>query len=237
MSSPVRTRTMLCALLCTLSPVLASAQRDTSSSSSSVALVADNFFGMQAGLSLNLPVASRQVHAYGTIFKAGFLGNGAGQNPWTEIGVGVPVTTGEWTITPRIGAVFGQLLSGGTGNTGRALAGEGIVPNVTVSRSGAFHVDAFAAYYRSTRDQGTQVDFFHFNATAGVPVAKNVIAGGLIEQLDSRRVVGATTVFRWIGPYAQIGAPGKTALRASAGWNTASARGDFYKVSMLLPLP
>lgn len=205
--------------------------------SASATLVADNFFGFQAGAVINAAIGGRMVQGYGTYFTANFLGRGNGQNPWTEVGVGLPITTGAWTVTPRVGVVFGQLLSGG-GNTGRPLAGEGIVPNVTLSRSTGVLVDAFAAYYRGLRSQGTaEYDFLHWNATVGIPAGRSVHVGGMIEQLNQTRSSGAGTVYRWVGPFAQIATGKGTAIRIAAGRNTDDGEGDFYKATFILPIP
>ena len=241
-----RTAIVAAATFLAVSVAPAQAQTDSSTSSFTVALNQDNFFGFYptfAGTYAPSKSSKVDVAFYGTLwtipaFNVGGPANGA--NLWTEFGVGARIrVAGErLSIKPQIGITNGSLLSGAP-EGGSPNAFDGIVPSVTINHSSErTEGEIYSGYYRSAREVGpVQLDFLHYWANAGVKFAHIASAGVHLEQLRNSRTTapGASpsNTYRWIGGYVQFTLPHSSSFaRLTVGQNVLDgATGGFYKLS------
>ncbi len=222
------------------------AQEDTSTSSFTVALNQDNFFGFYPTVAgTYTPGKSSKVDFafYGTLwtipaFNVGGAANGA--NLWTEFGVGARFRLADdrLFIKPQIGMTNGSLLSGApTGGSPNVF--DGIVPSLTINHSATrTEAEVYTGYYRAAREVGpVQLDFLHYWANTGVKFARIASAGVHFEHLRNSRSTapGATPsdTYRWVGAYLQFTLPQSASFaRITVGNNVLDgATGGFYKLS------
>jgi hypothetical protein len=251
----------LVGLLCV--PALASAQTVTEVSvaeveeespwSADISLNQDAFFGFYPFMAGSYAISDLMDFTFYSIiwttpsFSTGAFAdsNPNGGGLWTEVGLGVnfKFLDDAISVNPQLGMLNGTLLSG----AGTALAGEGIVPNLTVDYDGD-HVEAefYFGYYLALRGESdAKSDFIHYWTFAGFkplafgggPAADLLTIGAHWEQLRYQRVPGgadASNIYRWIGPYVKFALPVGVSLRFGAGWDLESDNGgpDFYKASV-----
>jgi hypothetical protein len=244
----------LLGLLCV--PAMASAQTVTevpvaeveeeSPWSADISLNQDAFFGFYPFMAGSYALSDLMDFTFYSIIwtTPGFSLDGAGGfGLWTEVGLGVnfKLLDGAINVNPQVGMLNGSLLSGGD----KALAGEGIVPNITVDHDGDFtQAQFYFGYYLALRGESeNKSDFIHYWAYGGLkPIAlinSSSQAAGLLtvgahwEQLRSMRG-DAANLYRWIGPYVSLALPHGVSLRFAAGVNLDDDvfALDFYKASV-----
>ena len=162
-----------------------------------------------------------------------------GTDLWLETGIGIghPFAEGKGYVNPSLGFTHGKLLSGGT--QGRAF--EGIVPSITAFYTGnRFELEAFAAYYKSTRDQGITSDYVLYWAYPGIRLNKLLSLGLHLEGFDLTRLEdgsGAGLYF-WTGGFVKFTLRDFYTLRFSAGKNHRKGdyAPDYYKLTVAFPL-
>jgi hypothetical protein len=211
--------------------------------SASLTIGQDSFFGFYPILNGYYDITDRlQFSFYGQFWTTpSFSTTGSGGSGlWTEIGIGFNLKLEErkLSINPQIAALNGVLLSGAA----QPLAFEGIVPTVTINRSGIYtEGQLYAGYYLATAAPRTN-DFIHWWINGGVkPFAEAenflsiVSVGAHFEQLFRTRfrLGSGSNLYTWIGPYTQFKLPNGVYLRLSAGWDTQNTFSDcFYKAMM-----
>ncbi|WP_396223334.1 DUF6733 family protein [Gemmatimonas sp.] len=222
------------------------AAQDSTSSSYTIALNQDNFFGFYptfAGTYTPSKKHKVDVAFYGTLwtipaFNVGGAANGA--NLWTEFGVGARFRLADdrLAIKPQLGITNGSLLSGApTGGSPNVF--DGIVPSLTVNyASTRAEGEVYSGYYRAAREVGpVQLDFLHYWANAGVKFASIASVGVHVETLRNSRTTAVngspSNTYRWVGGYLQFALPHSHAFaRLTAGSNVnEGATGGFYKLS------
>jgi hypothetical protein len=222
------------------------AAQDSASTSFTVAMNQDNFFGFYptfAGTYTPSKTSKVDFAFYGTLwtipaFNVG--GAASGANLWTEFGVGARIRLADdkLAVKPQLGVTHGSLLSGApTGGSPNVL--DGIVPSLTVNYGDKrTEGEVYAGYYRAAREVGpVQLDFLHYWGNAGVKFARIASAGVHVEQLRNSRTTAVggspSDTYRWVGGYVQFALPGSHAFaRMTAGSNVLDgATGGFYKLS------
>lgn len=231
--------------LCLVALSSASLLAQDSTSTFTIVLNQDNFFGFYPTFAGTYTASKAQkvdFAFYGTLwtipaFNVGGTPNGA--NLWTEFGIGarVRLLDDRLAIKPQLGVTNGSLLSGAPAG-GSANVFDGIVPSLTLNYGGKrTESEVYAGYYRAAREVGpVQLDFLHYWANAGVKFASIASAGVHVEHLRNARTtaVGGTPsdTYRWVGGYLQFALPHTNALvRMTAGSNVLDgATGGFYKI-------
>lgn len=231
-------------ILFLLLTVAFSTKAQEESTTFSIGLTTDQFFGFAPSVGLEYKLSEKiGVSAYG-IFWSG--GTGAAWGNWTEFGGGANFYLSEGiTFNPNIGFTFGSLLSKGAadGQLG-GIAGDGIVPNfffnVDIPK---FESEVYFGYYAPLRNEapedGTTLAYLHYWANAGYKVSNVFSFGAHFEHLKRTKddIEGKADYFQWIGPYLQLNAGKYDAfVRLSAGADIVDESlrfGDasFYKLS------
>jgi hypothetical protein len=132
----------------------------------------------------------------------------------------------------------GSLLSGGTrtdASSGNAVF-DGIVPSLTINyNDGQLEGEFYAGYYAATRNRDQQgLDFLHTWINGGVKVAPRLSIGGHYELLENSFAGGPAEsgrVYQWVGGYTHFAMPKNVFARFTAGVDTQSDRGEFYKLA------
>jgi hypothetical protein len=240
--------TLLASLLfvATLLPTVMYGQDAESSSSFTVRLGQDNFFGFypsfQGAARMN---GNIDFTYYGIFWTIPAFGTpGVGQGLWTEFGVGARfnLMEGQLTVNPQIGTLHGKLLSGAD----RAVAFDGIVPNLTANlQTDRVEGELYAGLYMGfSHNNSSTTHYAHYwlNAgyrftgmiSAGIHGEVLAVAGGTIRTGDTSTSRSATGVYQWVGPYVQFATKNTTA-RFSFGDNLLTAGfadPSFYKLSV-----
>jgi hypothetical protein len=216
---------------------------DDKAFSLSVGLNQDAFFGFYPTVAGSYLVSNKVDFTFYGILWGG--GTGAAWGQWTEFGMGANFKSGNLDINPQLGFTMGNLLSSYTAQ--RGVAGDGIVPNLTVNYGDAlFEGQFYGGYYaafRNTASSGQNTaNYTHYWVNAGVKVLKFASIGAHFEDLGfaggkvtEGPELEASNVYRWLGPYVQFSAPnGSSTFRFSFGGDITDKKSnsDFYKISV-----
>jgi hypothetical protein len=222
-----------------------------------VAMNQDVFFGFYPSVSGATPLSKDlDFSFYGTFWTTPNFGTGSngGGSLWTEIGVGAnfKMMDGKLGINPQIGITNGVLQTGAN----RGVLADGLIPSLTVNlNSESIEGQIYAGYYLGLRERSPSVNnFLHYWILAGYKFSNSISAGIHFEQLNASNVpvTGESrsgNYYTWYGPYIQFTSKGGYALRFSGGMATygsedvkeatlvgAYEKGDFYKMSAIIPL-
>ncbi len=210
-------------------------------SSLSIALNQDNGFGFAPAVYGTFGLDAAVDLTYYGIFWTNHAYSNNGIDNWLETGIGVSFLAAEEQlfINPSLGFTHGSLLSGtGTGNVA-----EGIVPNVlALFANDKLETEFYFGYYKSLRKGGASSDFILYWLYPGWIVNERLSLGAHYEQFYlTRDDTGASQSFyQWLGAYAKFTTKATYSFRFSMGRNLNDnglyAR-DFYKLSVLIPLP
>jgi hypothetical protein len=210
-----------------------------------VSLNQDAFFGFNAELAAGYAINDVVDFTFYSILwttPSFATPPGGGGGLWTEVGAGLNfnLLDGTLTVNPQLGILNGALLSSTMAD--RALAFEGIVPNITVNHNDTFTEGEFyLGYYLATRSPRDN-DFLHWWIYGGVKPWgesddwRQIISTGVhFEQLRTLRskTIATGDIYLWLGPYVQFSLPNDLALWFGAGWDVSSGQtSDFYKASI-----
>ncbi|MFW5700898.1 MAG: DUF6733 family protein [Cyclobacteriaceae bacterium] len=184
-----------------------------------------------------------------------FWSPGTGQNwgAWTEFGLGVNFSAGNFDINPAIGVLGGSLLSGTTNSVPSVPQfPDGIVPNLTVNYSadvieGNFYFGYYAGLSEGQTAAGVDVastfNYIHYWASLGFITADWLSLGLRYEQLDLAGGSGPDTDpqagYASFGPYVTFADPkGGSYLSFNVGANLADederffTPGEFWKLTL-----
>lgn len=215
----------------------ATAQEEKSKLSFGLSLNTDAFFGVNPMLTGAYAFNDKTAFTfYGIQWGAG---TAQAWGNWTEFGAGLNFTAGTFSINPQLGFTMGNLLSSGV--AGRPVAGDGIVPNLTINHSSdKYEGQLYVGYYGALRDVATpKNNYLHYWLNAGVKASSWLSVGAHYETLDFTGGTSATgasvegsTVYTWLGPYVQF-SKGNAGLRFAGGANLedGTTGPDFYKMS------
>ncbi|QEK51647.1 hypothetical protein FYC62_08225 [Pedobacter aquae] len=215
----------------------ATAQEEKSKLSFGLSLNTDAFFGVNPMLTGAYAFNDKTAFTfYGIQWGAG---TAQAWGNWTEFGAGLNFTAGTFSINPQLGFTMGNLLSSGV--AGRPVAGDGIVPNLTINHSSdKYEGQLYVGYYGALRDEKpNKNNYLHYWLNAGVKASSWLSLGAHYETLDFTGGTSATgasvegsTVYTWLGPYVQF-SKGNAGLRFAGGANLedGTTGPDFYKMS------
>jgi len=221
-----------------LAAVAGSAYAQEDKLSGGVSFNSDAFFGVNPFVGFAYDTGDLDVTFYGIYWGAG---TGQVWGNWTEFGAGIGFEKmdGNLYINPQLGITSGNLLSSGTAEPG--IAGDGIVPNITMTYDdGDYEGQFYFGYYLPLRDEappgGTTLEYIHYWLNGGKKFKDYFSAGVHFEEL---RLSGGSDVssqdgYQWLGPYFQVH-NGTTGLRFSFGADLTDDEDsftatDFYKL-------
>lgn len=198
-----------------------------------LSLTTDTFFGFAPMAAASYALSDKlDFTAYGVFWSGG--NNGGSWGNWTEAGAGLNYALTDYlSINPQLGFLGGNLISAGATPDSEGIAGDGIVPNVTINLdSDNWQGQVYFGAYLGLRDveAGTTAEFLHYWANFGRKVNPYVSVGVHYEQLTGGAVIDSE-IYTWVGPYVQLTEPTTgTFLRVAAGADVTAAD-SFYKMT------
>jgi hypothetical protein len=203
-----------------------------------VSLNSDRFFGFYPFFQGGYDVSDKTSFTFYGILWSG--GTGAAWGNWTEFGVGLNFEVADGLgINPQIGILGGNLLSSGT--SGKAVLGDGIVPNLTVNLlKEKVEGQLYGGFYLPLRDKaisGTSstLSYLHYWANLGYRPSGFFSFGAHYEHLintGGSEVSESTDVYQWLGPYVQFSKPGGGPYaRFSFGTDLVDDNDSFFKLT------
>ena len=198
-----------------------------------LSLTTDTFFGFVPMAAASYSLSDKlDFTAYGIFWSAG---NGGAWGNWTEAGAGINYAITDYlSINPQLGFLGGNLISSTTED--EAVAGDGIVPNVTINlASDNWEGQVYFGAYLGLRDvqDGTTSEYIHYWASLGRKVNPYVSVGVHYEQLNGS--LGEDHIdhelYTWVGPYVQLTEPTTGTYLRVAGGADVTAADSFYKMT------
>ena len=188
--------------------------------SMNVGLNSDAFFGFYPTVMGSYKTSEKLNFTFYGILWSG--GTGAAWGNWTEFGVGVGFPVGKSLyINPQIGLLNGSLTSG----LGNRVAGEGVVPNVTISlNNDKLQGEIYAGYYMGLDHGNPRTNnYLHYWANGGYKISSFFSLGLLFEHLrfaggKNHPTDASYDFYMALGPYVQFAQPqGSAFARFSVG--------------------
>ncbi|MCU0450593.1 MAG: hypothetical protein MUC97_12255 [Bernardetiaceae bacterium] len=226
------------------------AQDDKPTSSFTVKLNKDNFFGFYPSIGGTYGLKDKmELSFYGTFWTTpSFSFNSGGGGLWTEFGAGLRFLAMDKkiAINPQVGILHGNLLSGSP----VPVFLDGVVPNLTVNlMADKWEGEFYGGYYLAAnrRPRTVMTSYLHYWLNAGYKVSSFMslglhgevlgVAGGTDRTGTTERDISAVNVYEWVGGYVQFSLPSNGFLRLTGGRNLLPAGlgnasyTDFYKMS------
>ena len=156
----------------------------------------------------------------------------------TGIGLGFTSKNKKWYFNPSLGFGHGKLLSQAAGTK----IAESIIPSALLAHnSGRFEFEAYAAYYKSLRGEGSSQDLLLNWVIPGYKVNKYFSFGAFYEYLGQTRVDKGDTaaLYQFLGGYVKATLNNGVWFRFAAGPNIAKDKinsNEFYKIQAFIPI-